>query len=60
MPTIELLAPEPSDARIAVQGEDGAMRIYDLFPIELPDHASCRMTLLRIVAMPINVAALLD
>ena len=40
--------------------QDGAMRIYDLFPIELPDHASCRMTLLRIAAMPTNVAALLD
>jgi hypothetical protein len=59
MSTIGILAQERS-SRIAVKGEDGAMRIYDLFPIELPDHASCRMTLLRIAAMPTNVAALLS
>jgi hypothetical protein len=58
MPTTALLARERS--RIDVQGEDGAMHIYNLFPIELPKHASCRMTLLRIASMPARVAALLD
>ena len=58
MSTTGLLAQEPS--RIAVKGEDGAMHIYDLFPIELPTHVSCRRTALRIAAMPTNVAALLD
>ena len=47
-------------SRIAVRGEDGNLRILDLFPIELPQHSSCRTTLLRIAEVQPNVLAVLD